>query len=144
MSETHVSALDHTIHQTNVWLKKLVDEQHFRDRQEGYAALRAVMHALRDRLRPEQASHLGAQLPTLVRGIYYEGWHLAGTPTKERTADDFAAHIAQELPPAFPRDPLTTARSVFAVLAEEIDPGEVAKVGDALPEAIRRHWPTGA
>jgi hypothetical protein len=28
--------------------------------------------------------HLGAQLPLLVRGIYYEGWHMAGKPTRER------------------------------------------------------------
>jgi uncharacterized protein (DUF2267 family) len=33
-----------------------------------------VLHVLRDRLTPEQAVHLGAQLPILVRGVYYEGW----------------------------------------------------------------------
>lgn len=54
-------------------------------RYHAYNALRAVLHALRDRLPPDVAVHLGAQLPMLVRGIYYEGWYMAGKPTKERT-----------------------------------------------------------
>ncbi len=144
MSDTQVSVLDHTVQQTNLWLKRLVDDHHFRDRPQAYAALRAVLHALRDRLTPEQAVHLGAQFPTLVRGIYYEGWHIAGTPTKERNLDDFAAHIARELPPQFPRDAPSTAKAVFAVLGAEIDPGEMAKVGNALPEPIRQLWPVTA
>jgi uncharacterized protein (DUF2267 family) len=144
MSDTQVAVLDHTVQQTNLWLKRLVDDHHFRDRPQAYTALRAVLHALRDRLTPEQAVHLGAQLPTMVRGIYYEGWHIAGTPTKERHADDFAQHVARELPPQFPRDPLGTTRAVFAVLGAEIDPGEMAKVGQALPTAIRQYWPVTA
>jgi uncharacterized protein (DUF2267 family) len=144
MSDTQVSVLDHTVQQTNLWLKRLVDEHHFRDRPQAYAALRAVLHALRDRLTPEQAVHLGAQLPTLVRGIYYEGWRVVDTPTRERHADDFAHRVGRELPPGFRRDPLSTAEAVFAVLGAEIDPGEMAKVGHALPAAIRQLWPVTA
>ena len=144
MSDTHVAVLDHTVQQTNRWLKRLVEHHHFRDRPQAYTALRAVLHALRDRLTPEQAAHLGAQLPTMVRGIYYEGWHLADTPSKERNADDFGHHVARELPPQFPRDGLSTARAVFALLGAEIDPGEMAKVGHALPTAIRQYWPVTA
>jgi uncharacterized protein (DUF2267 family) len=70
MSDTQVPALDHTVQQTNVWLKKLTEEHHLGDRHHAYNALRAVLHVLRDRLTPEQAVHLGAQLPILVRGIY--------------------------------------------------------------------------
>ncbi len=80
MNETKVPVLDHTIQLTNVWLKKLGEEHHLGERHHCYSALRAVLHALRDRLAPEQAVHLGAQLPILVRGIYYEGWHLADKP----------------------------------------------------------------
>jgi uncharacterized protein (DUF2267 family) len=31
-----------------------------------------VLHALRDRLTVEEASDLAAQLPMLIRGLYYE------------------------------------------------------------------------
>ena len=88
MSTSGVAALDHSVQETNVWLRAVAEQLHFEDRQRAYNALRAVLHALRDRLPPEVAVHLGAQLPMLVRGLYYEGWHMAGKPTKERSVED--------------------------------------------------------
>jgi uncharacterized protein (DUF2267 family) len=43
-------------------------------RNQSYAALGAVLHALRDRLTVEETAQLGAQLPMLVRGIFYAEW----------------------------------------------------------------------
>ena len=99
--------------------------------------LRAVLHALRDRLQPEAAVKLGAQLPIMVRGIYYEGWHMAATPTKERHLEEFAAHILRELPPQFPIDPLRAARGVYEVLWERLDSGEFEKLMAHLPASLR-------
>jgi uncharacterized protein (DUF2267 family) len=87
---------------------------HLEDRHHAYVALRAVLHALRDRLPPEVAVHLGAQLPILVRGIYYEGWHMAGKPVKDRSVQEFADHVWSCR--RFPMDPLTVARGVFETL----------------------------
>jgi len=42
------------------------------DERRAYNALRAVLHALRDRLTTEEIAQFGAQLPTFVRGVYYE------------------------------------------------------------------------
>jgi Uncharacterized conserved protein (DUF2267) len=78
MNDTQVSTLDHTIQQTNVWLKTLAESLHLDERHYAYSALCSVLHVLRDRLTPQQAVHLGAQLPILVRGIYDEGWRLSG------------------------------------------------------------------
>ncbi|WP_363350697.1 DUF2267 domain-containing protein [Methylocystis echinoides] len=144
MSETQVSALDHTIQQTNAWLKALAEEHRLGNRPHAYSALRAVLHALRDRLTPEQAVHLGAQLPLLVRGIYYAGWRPAGTPDVSRRLDDFEARIAQELPYNFPVDTATAARAVFAVIWREIDFNETAKVVSDLPTPLRELWPEEA
>ena len=36
--------------------------------------MRSTLQALQDRLPPDEAVHLGAQLPNIVRGAYYEGW----------------------------------------------------------------------
>src|SRR5208337_721677 len=48
MSDTQVAALDHTVQQTNVWLKRLGEELHIDDRHVAYSALRAVLHVLRE------------------------------------------------------------------------------------------------
>ncbi|MFD1328498.1 DUF2267 domain-containing protein [Mycoplana ramosa] len=144
MNETHVAALDHTIQQTNRWLKALVNDYNFSDRHQAYNALRAVLHALRDRLTLEQAAHLGAQFPILVRGIYYEGWHLGSRSAPERQVDEFAARVAQDLPPQFPRDPVSVTKAVFDLLWRELDPGETAKIIDELPVPLRTLWPEAA
>jgi uncharacterized protein (DUF2267 family) len=141
MSQEHVAALEHTVQQTNVWLKRLAEEHHFSGKSQAYSALRAVLHSLRDRLPPEAAVHLGAQLPILVRGIYYEGWRLGGKPSSERTMQEFLDRVASELPPQFPRDALGVTEAVYDLLWKELDPGEVAKVIELLPASLRSAWP---
>ena len=144
MSDTQIPVLDHTVQQTNQWLKRLMADHHMPARHEAYSALRAVLHALRDRLTPEQAVHFGAQLPILVRGIYYDGWQMAGKPTAERQVDEFLQRVAAELPPQFPRDALGTTQAVFDLVWKELDPGEIAKVIDTLPVPLRGLWPAAA
>ena len=134
---TGVTALDHTVQETNVWLKAVDEQLVLENRHHAYNALRAVLHALRDRLQPEAAVKLGAQLPIMVRGIYYEGWHMAATPTKERHLEEFAAHILRELPPQFPIDPLRAARGVYEVLWERLSSGEFEKLMAHLPASLR-------
>jgi uncharacterized protein (DUF2267 family) len=142
MSDTQVAALEHSIQQTNIWLKKLAEDQNLGDRHQAYNALRAVLHVLRDRLTPEQAVHLGAQLPIMVRGIYYEGWRIAGKPSRERTPEDFAAEVEGQLPPQFPLDARSATEAVFDLLWQELDPGEIAKIIGTLPVPLRSLWPT--
>ena len=136
MSTSGLAVLDHTVQETNIWLKAVAEQLQL-DRHDAYIALRAVLHALRDRLPPEVAVHLGAQLPMLVRGFYYEGWHMAGKPTRDRSVQDFLEHVLKELPPQFPMDALTVSRGVFETLWEKLDRGEFAKLMDHLPVSLR-------
>jgi len=108
-----------------------------KDRQRAYHALRVVLHALRDRLSVEQAAALGAQLPMLIRGFYYEGWHPTGTPVKERKREDFLAHIAAAFRGEPGIDAEDIARAVFQVIAKHVTPGEIKHVKIALPGEIR-------
>jgi len=144
MSDTQVPVLDHTVQQTNVWLKTLSEELHVEERHVAYGALRAVLHVLRDRLTPEQAVHLGAQLPLLIRGIYYDGWRLAATPADERQPDAFAALVAAQMPPRYAQDGLRVSKAVFNLLAKELDHGEIAKVIASMPVPLRSLWPAKA
>jgi uncharacterized protein (DUF2267 family) len=125
---------------TNSWLKE-IGEQIGPDRQRCYQALRAVLFSLRDRLNPDEAAHLAAQLPLLVRGIYYEGYRPAGKPERIRSRDAFLQKIDQQLEHTRPLGADEAARAVFKVLDHYVDPGEMAEVKQALPEEIRTLFP---
>ncbi|MCK3779409.1 DUF2267 domain-containing protein [Ensifer sesbaniae] len=140
MASGHPS-FEHTIQEGNMWLKAVGERLHFEERRHAYSALRATLHALRDRLAPEDAVHLGAQFPMVIRGLYFEGWRLAGKPTDEHSINEFCDHVARELPPQFGMDAKTVATGVFDVIFKELDPGEVAKVIDQLPVPLRILWP---
>jgi hypothetical protein len=74
MSATGLSTFDKTLQETNAWLGSLMDYLHTDDLHAAHVVLRATLHALRDRIGPENAVHLGPQLPILPRGVFYEGW----------------------------------------------------------------------
>lgn len=141
MAFTGLDVFDHTIQTTNLWLKELMDELETDDRHRAYLALRSVLHALRDRLTVDEAAHLGAQLPMLVRGIYYEGYHPANKPLKERTREEFLAHIVEQFRKDPEVDPERIARAVFTLLDEKIAKGEIEDVRHSLPKPIRELWP---
>jgi uncharacterized protein (DUF2267 family) len=140
MSTTGLPVFDTTVQETNLWLKAIMESLHTDDRHLAYLSLRATLHALRDRLGPENAVHLAAQLPMLLRGLYYEGWRLAASQTKERTRADFLEHVRRELPRGSEIDPNVAVRAVFAVMWGKLDLGEVGKVIDHLPAELKELW----
>ena len=140
MSQTGLTAFDSTIQTTNIWLNDILERLGWQDRYRAYHALRAVLHALRDRMTVDQAAALGAQLPMLVRGFYYEGWHPGGKPIKERRREDFLAHIAAAFRDDPGVDPERVTRAVFQVIAKHVTPGEIRHVKLGLPGEIRSLW----
>ena len=71
MIKTHVAPFDSTLQTTNIWLNEIQEHLGWgEDHQRAYHALRAVLHALRDRLPVDHAAALAAQLPMLIRGFY--------------------------------------------------------------------------
>jgi uncharacterized protein (DUF2267 family) len=139
MSQTGLSVFDSTLHATNVWLKELMQEMGWDDRQKAYHALREVLHALRDRLPVGEAAALAAQLPLLVRGVFYEGWHPAGKPF-EHHKDAFLARLADAFRGCGPAGAEQIARAVFRVLARHVSHGETQHVRRALPADFRALW----
>ena len=87
---TGLDVFDTTVQKTNVWLKDIMQELGWEDRHKAYMGLRTTLHALRDRLTPEEAAQFGAQLPMLIRGLYYEGW----TPTGNRRRCGIKPHFS--------------------------------------------------
>lgn len=136
-----ISAFESTIQQTHQWLDEISDELGHGDRQQAYRVLRAVLLALRDRLTVEEATDLGAQLPMLVRGFYYEQWNPSKSPTRERKLEEFLARIGENLQESVDGSPESVARAAFGVLARHVTAGETSDVKSNLPEGIRSLWP---
>jgi len=138
---TGLDTFDRTVQETNLWLKDIMERLGTTDRHHAYSTLRAVLHALRDRIGPESAAHLGAQLPMLLRGLFYEGWDPTGKPTKERHQEAFLAHIAKELPRADEAEVEQGVRAVLDVLSKHVDRGEAVKIASMFPLELRTLWP---
>ncbi|HXG79498.1 MAG TPA: DUF2267 domain-containing protein [Methyloceanibacter sp.] len=138
---TGLDTFDKTVQESNLWLKDIMERLDTADRHHAYSALRAVLHALRDRIGPEVAAHLGAQLPMLLRGLFYEGWDPTGKPTKERHQQAFLALVARELPRADKDEVEQGARAVLDVLSKRIDRGEAVKIAAMFPLELRKFWP---
>jgi len=141
MSATGLEVFDKTVQTTNAWLKEITEATGL-DRLRAYHVLTAVLHALRDRLTVDEVAQLGAQLPILVRGLYYDRWHHpAGKPDRLRHKEEFLATVAAELDDIGPIDPEDATRAVFAVLERHIAPGEIEDVKAMLPTHLRELWP---
>jgi uncharacterized protein (DUF2267 family) len=140
MSAVGLESIDHTVQLTHVWINELDTRLGWYDKHRSYRLLRTVLQTLRDWLRVDEAASLGAQLPELLRGVYYEHWRPATMPAKKRSKADFIARIDPVVKP----DPFTATtdavRAVFALLSEKISAGEIAKVHHALPGDIRELW----
>jgi uncharacterized protein (DUF2267 family) len=141
MTMTGLEVFDTTLQKTHIWLNEITDELHWEDRFRGYKALRAGLHALRDRLTVEEAAHLGAQLPMLIRGLYYEGWTPSGKPVKTRSKDEFLAPIREQFRGDAEIDPERVARAVFKVLAKRVTEGEIEDVKSLFPKELAELWP---
>ena len=141
MTTTGLDTFDKTVQETNHWLKVMMGELGTDDRRIAFNALRAALHALRDRIGPENAVHLGAQLPMLLRGAYYENWQPAGTPTRERHLEVFVDHVAAGLPQENRINPAEAARACFAAMERCLDRGELLKVRRTLPHEVLNLFP---
>jgi len=136
MATTGLEVFDKTLQTTNIWLDEIMEEIG-PDRQLAWHVLGAVLQVLRDRLPLEVAIHLGAQLPLLVRGTYYEQWHLGSHDAPIYRFEDLAEAVADQLGRSRPVNPATAIQAVFRTLARHVDGGQIAKVLAVLPASIR-------
>ena len=135
--ENPVSFIERTVEKTHVWLKEVATAVGVDDRHVAYLVLRSVLHALRDRLDVESSAHLAAQLPMLVRGLYYEGWDPTGKPDR-MSYDDFVARIEHDALLKGTSEAEDAARAVFGVLWSKLGEGTMGKISSILPRDYTR------
>lgn len=141
MSAPGLEGLDHTVYVTHAWINDLDERLGWENQARTYRLLRAVLHALRDRLQVNEVADLAAQLPSLLRGVYYEQWRPAKTPLKNRSKADFTAAVEDSFKADPLEKPVQAIMTVFDLLSEKITGGEVDDVRHALPEDLRNLWP---
>ncbi|HEU5268941.1 MAG TPA: DUF2267 domain-containing protein [Jatrophihabitans sp.] len=116
MTHTTHHPLDHLMQTANVWLAEIRDEFDTDDNDFVYRVTRAWLHALRDRLPVAESAHFAAQLPDVLRGVYYDGWRPSEVPVR--------CH-----PEQFVRDVTAAAR---------ITPAELTKVFGSVSDVMDR------
>ncbi len=129
-----------TLEKTNRWLSEISDLLHWDNHHKAYHGLRAVLHVLRDRLPVPEAAHLGAQLPMLVRGFYYDNWKPAGAPIKIKTAQEFYDAVRQHFAADRNANPMRLTEAVLKVLSMHTSPGELEKVLGIFPPELRARF----
>jgi uncharacterized protein (DUF2267 family) len=109
-------------------------------RNQSYAALRAVLHAVRDRLTVEETAQLGAQLPMLVRGIYYAEWDPSKVPMKQNR-EEFMQRIREQFPYQIEGDIEQLECTVLRALRRYISDGEWDDIKSAMPNDLAAALP---
>jgi len=139
MSANGLEVFDRTLQTTNIWLGEIMKEVG-PDRQVAWKVLSVVLHKLRDRLPVELAAHLGAELPLLVRGAYYDQFTPGKMPSDCRNLEEFVEEVAEWLTDIRPVDPRTAVHAVFGVLSRHLPRGQIENVQQALPKDLRASW----
>lgn len=140
MSIKGLEGLQHTLELTHIWINDLDERLEWHNKPRAYRLLKSVLHALRDWLQLNEAADLGAQLPTLLRGIYYEQWRPSGTPVRSRSKAAFLARIDEDFGQDPPANTEQAVMAVFELLSKKVTPGEIKHVRHALPDDLRTIW----
>lgn len=143
MSATGLKGFDRTLQETNIWLNDISDAMEDPRREMAYHALRGVLFALRDRLPVDETFDLSAQLPLLVRGVFFEGYRPAGKPEKYGR-EEFFDRVRRELQAVGGANVERAVRGVFGMLEKHVADGEIAEIRASLPNDLRNLWPEPA
>ncbi|NOQ00120.1 MULTISPECIES: DUF2267 domain-containing protein [Mycolicibacterium] len=134
-STNRASALDHSMHTAHTWVNEVARQFDTQDQEFAYGVLRAWLHTLRDRLTVEAAAHFAAQLPDLIRGIFYTGWDPGVVPVKY-SGSDYDTRFAREANISV-QDVPKAAAAVTAAAEQLLPPALMGKILDQLPREIR-------
>ena len=144
MSQTGLDVFDETLQQTHGWLNDVGERLGRDDRQLAYHALRSTLQTLRDRIGIEHAPKLAAQLPLLMRGIFYEGWDPGADPAELRAGDAFLERVHERYGYRGPVSTEDLVRAVLETMNAQLTAGITTNLRDAVGGDLRELWPEPA
>lgn len=140
MTNPALKTLNHAPQVAAEWINLLAEDLEWDDQGRAYMLLRETLHAVRDYLSVDEAADLSAQLPILVRGIYFDGWVPSRTPVKPHTKAAFLERVAEPFAETPLEDPERAVAAVFDLLRRKIAEGEFYQVANAMPKTLRDLW----
>ena len=130
----------HAASQAQQWVNELVEDLNWNE-QKAYRLLKCVLHTLRDWLSPQEMADLSAQLPVLIRGLYFEGWKPMETPAFDRKKRDFVIRVRANMVGDSDVDTDMSISAVFKLLDRHISRGEIVQVRNSMKKSLRELWP---
>lgn len=140
MKPTGHAAIDHAPQVVAEWLNLLCEDLEWHDKGRAYLLLSETLQAVRDYLDVDEAANLAAQLPLIVRGIYYSGWNPSKTPVHPRSKADFLGRVAGKFKKQALEDPERAVVAVFDLLRRKVSMGEIEHVSNAMRGSLRELW----
>jgi uncharacterized protein (DUF2267 family) len=141
MSSKGLEVVDHSVQLIHEWLNELSDLLGWSEQRHVLQLLRSTLMGIRDHLPHEESADFAAQLPIIVRGLYFENWRPAVTPVKDRSKTAFLDAIAERMTTVQNYRGETDITTVLEFLNSRISVGETSQVRNALPPKIRDLWP---
>lgn len=129
-------AFDRAVQSGNLWLKDIEKAGRLRSRFQAYAVLRSVLHALRDCLPPAEAVKFSAQMPMLIKGVFYDGWKFAPKPLR-LSRDEFRSYVHRGLNDEGGVVPAIALKAVLFALRRHISPTVLETLQLVLPREVR-------
>ncbi|MDX1638676.1 MAG: DUF2267 domain-containing protein [Balneolaceae bacterium] len=126
--------------ETGQWIDEVATHLDHTERKDwAFNALRSVLHVIRDRTITEEAFQLSAQLPMLLRGLFFEGYQLSNKPEKFHL-DEMLNRIEEGMGPASDFTPEQVFKAVLLVLNDHISKGELNDIYASMPKDIKSIW----
>ena len=139
-SAPDILRLERHLSDTYQWINEIAKELDMPDRKDvAYTALRTVLHSLRDRLTYEELFQFSAQLPLLIRGLLFEGYHYPGKPDKFHV-QELLKRVDAAMGPSSGTEPDVIFNAVLRVLYRHVSRGEMDDLSAIMPKDIRELW----
>jgi uncharacterized protein (DUF2267 family) len=131
-----MSVFEHATQSAYVWIKDMMRELGTDDPKQAHRALSAALQTLRDRLSVDEAAQLGAQLPLLIRGLFFEAWRPASTPVHARRPQDLLKLFGEKAGKAHGLDAERALAALFELLRRHLSSGELDSLAHVLPRSL--------
>ncbi|WP_166256454.1 DUF2267 domain-containing protein [Marinobacter salicampi] len=137
--QSSINIVDHNIKLINTWLRDISDELDSIGEEEAWKRLRAVLQTMSNRITVDEAANFAAQLPIIVRGLYFESWRPAETPHKWRDRAEYIDAVSRKLEGDI--DAERTFKAVLRVIDRHLDSNELNRIKEMHPKELWDLWP---